>query len=220
MASTTQDKTNETPFLLKALPFVAGAGGFLYSFKYKKYSYKKSAGVSAALFLLAATPWALKSFGSGKTSSLGSSATGGAAPAISVPGTGSSSTLTEGENMASHLNSMDSVGRKYAIDYIITQEANMDASKKYYTGAIPSVDQRKKAFNTLANDELKVLYCMYRFIEDRQNIYKKYGSVSTGDASARQVAKEMYGIDLSGVDNVENTASIAITKTLTALNLK
>ena len=122
--------------------------------------------------------------------------------------------------MASHLNSMDSVGRKYAIDYIITQEANMDASKKYYTGAIPSVDQRKKAFNTLADDELKVLYCMYRFIEDRQNIYKKYGSVSTGDASARQVAKEMYGIDLSGVDNVENTASIAITKTLTALNLK
>ena len=115
---------------------------------------------------------------------------------------------------------MDSAGRKYAIDYIISEEAKMDASKKYYTGALPSVDQRKKAFNTLANDELKVLYCMYRFIEDRQNIYKKYGTVVVGDASARQVAKEMYGIDLSGDDNVENVASIAITKTLTALNSK
>ena len=209
-----ENEMNEMPFLLKALPFAVGGGYFAYSYWYKKKGYKMSAGVAGALFLLTAAPWAMRAFGNSKPSSLGSAVIGGGAPAPSA-----SSDSTTGDNISSHLNAMDSTGRKAAIDYIIAQEAKMDASKRYFAGALPSSDQRKAAFSTLTNDELKVLYCMYHFIEDRQSIYQKYGSTQS-DALSKKVAKEMYSIDLSGIDNVENTASIAITKTMTALNLK
>ena len=205
---------NETPFLLKALPFAVGGGYFAYSYWYKKKGYKLSAGIAGALFLLTAAPWAMRAFGNLKPSSLGSAVIGGGAPA---PSASSDSSSTTTGDLSSHLNAMDSTGRKAAIDYIIAQEAKMDASKRYFAGALPSSDTRKAAFSTLTNDELKVLYCMYHFIEDRQSIYQKYGSTQS-DALSKKVAKELYSIDLSGIDNVENTASIAITKTMTAIN--
>lgn len=191
MATKNTEETGEMPFYLVALPFLVAGTYFGYNYYYKKKDLTITSSISALLFIGAAIPWFNYKSVSGTASVLTSSAD-------------------------NHLNSMDSTGRKAAIDYIIGRMEKFDARAKYAPPGPPSREKRVAAYNTLSNDELKVLYCIYKFTEDKDKLVAKYGNTSS-DELAKKAAKETYGIDLSNVPNVEKTASIAVTKAMTAL---
>lgn len=187
----------KTPLGLVAFPFVVSGVYFAYSHYYKKHDLKATAGIAAIIFLACSLPLL---------------STQGVAKALTAPAPGLSGT----SSADSPLNKMDSAGRKQAIDYIISQLEKFDATAKYKAPGPPSHEKRTAAYNTLSNDELKVLYCIYKFTEDKDSLIKKYGSTSS-DELAKKAAKEVYGLDLSGVPNIEKTASVAITKVMTQL---
>ena len=184
---------------LIVFPFIVSGTYFAYSRYYKKHDLSATAGITAIIFLCCSLP-------------LLSNQT--VAQSLTVPKEVSGTNTSD-----SHLNKMDSIGRKEAIDYIISRLVKFDSIARYSPPGPPSIEKRTAAYNTLTNDELKVMYCIYKFTEDKDALVAKYGSTSS-DELAKKAAKETYGIDLGNVTNVEKTASVALTKVTTALATK
>lgn len=202
MEETKKIKIEDIPAGLLALPFVVGGGYFAYSRLYKKDSLE-TAGIIAALFFVIAALPALSYRKPDSSNTIAALPQNNASAVAPVSG-------------SSHLNSMDSAGRKEAINYIVDQMEKADSISKYAAPGPPSRERRIAAHSTLTNDELKVLYCIYHFNADKSFLISKYGATSS-DALAKKVAKEMYGIDLSKIDSIEKTAAVAITKVSAAL---
>lgn len=89
--------------------------------------------------------------------------------------------------------------RQEMLDFV-TAESKLANKEKSYS-----------AFQTLTNDELKVIYSVYRFAKDKAALQAKWGT-ETSDALARKVAFEEYGIDIPANINIKETAKLAMTK--------
>lgn len=185
------------------LPFVVAGSYFTWSFYYKKHDLLSASGVTLLLFLATSLIWF--------------SDTPAVAPSLAQAKSGIKGSASSPLG-SSNLNLMNSSGRKEAIDFIVDHLKKADASIRY-SSPPPTSEQRKQAYSTLTNDELKVMYLMIKFQEDSEALIAKYGT-TTGDPLAKKVASEYYGIDISSLPSIEKSYVAALLKVNNSLTPK
>jgi len=106
------------------------------------------------------------------------------------------------------INKMNSAGRKQAIDYILSRQKLRAAEQPTITD-----DMRMNALQSLTNPELKMLYVITKFDEQRKELLQRYGTAQS-DELVRQVARHDFGIDLSDVSNISQTSKDVMSKVI------
>lgn len=106
------------------------------------------------------------------------------------------------------INKMNSAGRKQAIDYILSRQKLRAAEQPTITDAM-----RMNALQSLTNPELKMLYVITKFDEQRKELLQRYGTAQS-DELVRQVARHDFGIDLSDVSNISQTSKDVMSKVI------
>lgn len=181
------EQVDKSPLWAKVAPLLVAGGYFVFGRYILKESMGKAIFWAIMLGLSATIPWFIYN-------------KKGTMPSIS---SGASSAAIDSSAEKSNLNTMNKAGRQQAVAYIIAQEGK---DKKYAAGGGP----KSEAYQKLTNDELKALYLVYKFLENKEQL-AKYGSVSD-DALAKKIAKENFGINADGIKNLKEASTFAIVK--------
>lgn len=180
---------DKSPIWARYAPLLAGCGYFVFGRYVLKQNLGKTIFWAMMVGFSASIPWFIYN-------------KKGKMPAILSSGVGTSlSSVTEKSN----LDTMNKAGRQEAISYIMGQ---MQKIKSGVAGDHPQQNDTA-AYQTLTNDELKALYLVYKFIENKEQL-AKYGV--TDDALAKKIAKENFGINADGIKNLKDTSTLAIVK--------
>ena len=193
------------PVWAMALPLIFGGSYFYYSYSRKKEPLHISLTMSLMLAMLASIPYVVYALKSNTAPALGATtASNTASDSGNIAAVSANTDTPMTGDLTAHLNAMDKHGRRKAIDFIVSVEetTKSDGSPKH---------AMRKAFSTLTNDELKVLYCQYQFLVNQiTNL--------DSDAAFQNTALNQLGIDLSGLSNISKIEDLAITKYHNALN--
>lgn len=187
------ESEDKSPIWARYAPFVVAIGYYFFGRFYLKEKPAKAIFWSLMLGFAASVPWFVYNK-KGKMPAILSSASTSSASSIidaKVPG-------------SANLNAMNKAGRQEAISYLISQVKNQSSEIGL------KVEPKPDAYQTLTNDELKALYLVTKFIQDKEEL-KKYGTV-TDDALAKKIAKDKYGIDVDSIKNLKEAATVAIVK--------
>lgn len=177
---------NSAPKWMKYLPFVLGGGYFVYSYFYAKKSIGNSFAIAGLIFLGGTLPWLSYN---GKVEAVKN-----AEPAKEAASPGMNKTV-----------------RQNYISYIADKDEAKAKIEAKGNPQMPTKEQRLQALNKLTNQELKTLYAVYKFEENKELIANKYGTQQSNE-TVQKAAFNEFGIDLSDVNDASATASQAMTK--------
>ena len=178
---------DQSPLWARFLPLITGGGYFLLSRYYKKESLPKAITWAILAGIVGAMPW----FAYNRKKPM---------PAIL-------SSASSNNPNSSNLDSMNKAGRQEAISYILAQEGKSDGIKLTTS---PKVSP--EAYESLTNDELKSLYLIYKFVENKQAILDEYKGQQESDELAKKIAKQKFGVNADGIKNIKEASTSAIAK--------
>jgi len=177
----------KAPVGLKLFPVIMASGYFTWSYFWKKHELGTTAAMTGVIFLVAAFPWL-----SYKKAVM---------PALKQQESPSLSVAVGIEQQ--------SKGRKSLINDICDIEESLPKS-----GILASRENRIAALQTLTNDELNLLYVFVSLVRDKDKLapyMEKYKGLSS-EAATKNIAKELYGIDLSAISNLTQTYAVLMAK--------
>lgn len=184
------ENKKQHPIWMIALPSLVGIGYFAYSYGYKKYDFVSSMLVAGLLAGVSSTPLLIRLGEIEKTA-----AAQGQVDLLSAN---------------AQMNTLPKQDRQAMIDYIVERSSSFDPISTM-TKKMSSQKDMRAAYNTLTNDELKVMFLVYKFAEDKAKLIEKYGEHSS-DGLAKQVAEKEYSVIIPSSVNMKRTAEAAIKK--------